>query len=95
MGKGEEGSMYWFIYGLLLGAGAMRLIIWVQEGRITIPWYAWAIGIIALLVGTLTLQTFFASFQEREPRAAWLSLLFMGVPTLILAGVAIVAVAWA
>jgi len=73
----------------------MRLIIWVQQGHITIPWYAWVIGIIALLVGALALQTFFASFQEREPRAAWLSLLFMGVPTLILAGIAILASGWA
>jgi hypothetical protein len=83
--------MLWFIYGLLVGGCAMRLIVWVQEGRLVIPWYAWVIGIIALLVGSLALQTFFASFQEREPRAAWLSLIFIGVPTLILAGIAILA----
>ena len=87
--------MFWFFYGLLVGAGAMRLLIWVKDGIIVIPWYGWAIGIITLLLASLTLQTFFASFQEREPRAAWMSLLFMGVPTLILATITILAVWWA
>ena len=87
--------MYWFIWGLLVGAGAMRVAIWVQEGSLTTPWYAWVIGIITLMLASLTLQTFFASFQEREPKAAWLSLIFMGVPTLILAALSIIATHWA
>ena len=81
-----------FIYGLLVGAGAMLLFMRVKEGSITIPWYGWATSIITFLLATLTLQTFFASFQEREPKAAWLSLLFMGGPTLILATVTIMVV---
>jgi hypothetical protein len=84
--------MYWFFYGLIVGAGAMRLLIWDLEGQIEIPWYAWLIGIMTVSLATLTLQTFFASFQEREPKAAWMSLLVMGVPTLILAVIATVAV---
>ena len=87
--------MFWFFYGLLVGAGAMRLLIWVKDGIIVIPWYGWAIGIITFLLASLTLQTFFASFQEREPRAAWMSLFFMGVPTLILAVVTAITVSWA
>ena len=76
--------MWWFIYGLLVGACGMRLVIWAQDGRVSIPWYAWLMGILALALAALTLQTFFASFKEREPRAAWLGLLFMGVPTMLL-----------
>lgn len=83
--------MYWFFYGLFVGGGAMRLLTWDLEGRVVIPWYAWLIGILAFLLATLTLQTFFASFQEREPKAAWMSLLVLGVPTLILAAIAAVA----
>jgi hypothetical protein len=79
--------MWWFIYGLLVGGFGMRLVTWVQEGRIAIPWYAWVIIIAALALAGLTLQTFFASFKEREPRAARMGLLFMGVPTLVLGGV--------
>ena len=78
--------MWWFLYGLFVGACGMRLVIWAQEGSITIPWYAWPIGILALALAALTLQTFFASFEEREPKAAWMGLLFMGVPTLVLGG---------
>ena len=87
--------MFRFFCGLFVGAGAMRLLIWIMEGSIKIPWYGWATGIITLLLATLALQTFFASFQEREPKAAWLSLLFIGVPTLIPAIITIMAVSWA
>ena len=84
--------MYWFFYGLFVGAGAMRLLTWDLEGKMVIPWYAWLLGIVTVSLATLTLQTFFASFQEREPKAAWMSLLVMGVPTLILAAVTTFAV---
>ena len=84
--------MLWFIWGLIVGAGAMRALIWDLEGRMEITWYAWLIGILTLILATLTIQTFVASFREREPKAAWMSLLFMGVPTLILAAVTTVAV---
>jgi hypothetical protein len=84
--------MYRFFYGLFVGAGAMRLLTWDLDGKIAIPWYAWLIGIMTFLFATLTLQTFFASFQEREPKAAWMSLLVLGVPTLILAAITTVAV---
>ena len=84
-----------FLYGLIVGAGLMRLLIWVGEGSVVIPWYGWIIGFITFLLASLTLQTFFASFQEREPKAAWMSLLFMGIPTLILATVTVLAVRWA
>ena len=77
--------MFWFFYGLLVGAGVMRLFLSIKNGSIVIPWYGWIIGIITFLLATLTLQTFIASFQEREPKAAWMSLLFIGVPTFILA----------
>jgi hypothetical protein len=84
--------MFAFFYGLFVGAGAMRLIIWLTEGTLTIPWYGWVTGIIAFLFLSLALQTFFASFQERAPRAAWLSLLFMGVPALIFASITIMVI---
>jgi len=83
-----------FLYGLLVGAGAMRLFLWLREGSMTLQWYGWVTGIVAFLLATLALQTFFGSFQEREPRAAWLSLLFMGVPALILFAITSMAVGW-
>jgi hypothetical protein len=87
MWKKEEKNMLWFIWGLIVGGGAMRLIIWDLEGQLEITWVAWLLGILTMLLATFTIQTFVGSFQEREPRAAWMSLLFMGIPTLILAAI--------
>ena len=84
--------MFWFFYGLFVGAGVMRLLIWDLEGPTEITWIAWLLGILTILLATFTIQTFIASFQEREPRAAWMSLLLMGVPTLIMAAITAAAV---
>jgi hypothetical protein len=80
--------MWWFLYGLVTGAGGMRLIMWVIQENVTVGWYVWLIAALALLLGTLTGQHFFASYKEMEPKAAWMGVLVMGVPTLILAGIA-------
>jgi hypothetical protein len=44
------------------------------------------LGACALALFTSTVQHFFASFAESEPRAAWIGALLMGVPPFILAG---------
>ena len=80
--------MWRFIYGLIVGGGGMRLILWVQNENIRVGWYVWIMGAIAVLLGALTIQHFFASYKELEPKAAWMGVLFMGIPTLLLAGVA-------
>ena len=79
--------MWWFLYGLFVGAGGMRLVMWVCEESIAVGWYAWPLGAIALALGALAAQNFFASYKEMEPRAAWMGLLFIGVPALIVAGI--------
>ncbi len=81
--------MWWFLYGLILGAGAMRLAMWVQEGNASVGWYVWFMAAISLLLGTLAVQHFFASYKELEPKAAWMGVLFMGLPALVLAGVVV------
>ena len=80
--------MWWFIYGLCLGAGGMRLLMWAGDDNVAVAWYVWPITIIALISGTLAVQNFFASYKEMEPKAAWMGLLFMGIPAVILAGFA-------
>ena len=77
--------MWWFLYGLVLGAGAMGML--VHQGKIVVNWYVWVMALLALALGTLTVQHFFASLKEMEPRAAWMGLLFLGLPALILGGV--------
>ena len=79
--------MWWFFYGLITGGFAMRLFVWVQEGKIAVGWYAWPLFAILVALLALTAQHFIASFKELEPRAAWMGLLFMGLPAFILAGI--------
>jgi len=67
--------MWWFLYGLIVGAGAMRLIMEVQKGTMAVGWYVWPLGVLVLFLGALTVQNFFASYEEMEPRAAWMGLL--------------------
>ena len=86
--------MLWFIWGLIVGGGTMRLLICDFEGRMEITWVAWLIGIFTLILASLTIQTFIASFREREPKAAWMSLLFLGGPTLILAIITTAVACW-
>lgn len=79
--------MWWFFFGLITGGLAMRLIDWVQAGKLSVGWYAWPLFAITIALLALTAQHFFASFKELEPRAAWMGLLFMGLPAFVLAGI--------
>jgi len=79
--------MWWFLYGLIVGGGAMRMIVWVQNENILVSWYGWLIAALTLILITLTAQHFFASYKELEPKAAWMGVLVMGIPALILTGV--------
>jgi len=79
--------MWWFISGLIVGAGIMRLVAWVQSTGFGIGWYAWLILGLMVILGTLTVQHFFAAYKRQETRAAWMGVLIMGVPAVILAGI--------
>jgi len=79
--------MRWFLFGLLMGAGVMRFVMWLQTQNIVIRWYIWLMGAMSLLLATLTVQHFFASLYESEPKAAWRGVLIIGIPSLFLAGV--------
>ena len=80
--------MWWFLYGLILGAAGMRIFMWVRIENVKVAWYAWLISVIALIFGTLAVQHFFASYAEMEPKAAKMGLLFMGIPAIVLGCIA-------
>ena len=81
--------MWCFIYGLILGAAILAFVLWVRSRKIKVTWYEWLMGSLALLLILLILQNFFASYAESEPTAAWMGVLFMGIPALILAVLAV------
>lgn len=67
-----------------MGGGAV--IIWNTLKKLTLKpvWYEWILLIISFITFLFMSQTFIASFQEYEPKAAWLTLVFMGIPILIM-----------
>ncbi|WP_111709621.1 dehalogenase [Lutibacter citreus] len=81
-------SWVWFWYvlvGFLMGGGAV--IIWniLKKVKLKLVWYEWILMILSTVVFLLMSQTFIASFYEFEPKAAWFSLIFMGIPILLMA----------
>ena len=81
--------MWWFIYGVILGAGGMALRDWYVAENITVGWYIWPLMALALALGTMAVHHFFASHAELEPKAARVGLLIFGVPALLLCGVVV------
>jgi uncharacterized membrane protein len=74
----------WFLIGLILGALLLGLATWMRRKNISLTWYEWLIGIVGLVLLVFTIQNFFASFTELESSAAWMFLLVVGLPALIL-----------
>lgn len=80
-------SWIWFLYiivGFIMGGGAV--IIWntLKNASLKLVWYEWILLILCFVTFMFLAQTFIASFQEYEPKAAWLTLVFMGIPILIM-----------
>ena len=74
----------WLIIGLIFGALIWFLITLQQNKKFVITWYEWVLGIVGLALLFFTIQNFFGSFQELEPKAAWLFLLVTGLPSVVL-----------
>ena len=85
--------MWWFLFGLLLGAGILALVFWMRARKVKVAWYEWIMGIISLVLIVLLLQHFVGSIAEEETRAAWMGVLFLGIPAVVL-GVLAVRLPW-
>jgi hypothetical protein len=78
-----------FILEILLGAGILALVLWIRGRGIKVTWYEWLMGAFALVLILLIIQNFVGSWAEAEVTAAWMGLLFLGVPAVILGVLAI------
>jgi uncharacterized membrane protein HdeD (DUF308 family) len=85
--------MWWFLFGLVLGVGILALVLRVRARKIRMTWYEWIMGIAALVLILLVIQNFVGSLAEEETRAAWMGVLFLGIPAVIL-GVLAVRLPW-
>jgi uncharacterized membrane protein len=76
--------MMWLVIGLVLGAGLLRLNLWLRQHRVAVLWYDWLLAGLGLVLLLLAIQNFSTSLAEYEIVAAWNSLLIFGVMALFL-----------
>lgn len=81
--------MWWFLFGLVFGACVLALLRWKSARKITMTWYEWVMGIASLILILLVIQNFVGSVAEEETRAAWMGVLFLGIPAVILGVLAV------
>ena len=80
-------SMTWFWYvviGFLLGGGVVYLWSYLREKAVKLVWFEWVLFILAGFLFIFLGQTFIGSLGEGESQAAWMSVVFMGVPIIIM-----------
>ena len=77
----------WLVIGLIVGALILGLAMWLRSRSMSMTWYEWLIGIIGLALLLFTVQNYFGSQAELEPKAANMFLLVTGLPALILLAV--------
>lgn len=81
-------SWNWFWYvlvGFIMGGGAVMIWNTLKNASLKLVWYEWILMILCFIIFMFMSQTFIASFEEYEPRAAWLTLIFMGIPIIVMA----------
>lgn len=81
-------SWTWFWYvlvGFLMGGGAVMIWNTLKNASLKLVWYEWILMILCFVTFLFMSQTFIASFYEYEPQAAWFTLIFMGIPILLMA----------
>lgn len=74
----------WLVIGLVLGALLIWLVSFMKSKGMAFKWYEWIIGLIGMALLLFTVQNFFGSQAELEPKAANMFLLVTGLPALIL-----------
>lgn len=80
-------SWIWFWYvlvGFLMGGGAVLLWQTLKSVSLKMNWYEWILIILSYVIFMFMAQTFIASYQEFQPKAAWFSVIFMGIPILLM-----------
>lgn len=81
-------SWDWINYvlvGFIMGGGAVMIWHMLKKFSLKLVWYEWILMLLSFITFLFMSQTFIASFQEFEPKAAWFSLIFMGIPILLMA----------
>jgi len=86
--------MLWLVLGLLIGVGGWWLVSWARARKLGVKWYEWLLGVLAVGFALLAIQNYAAFLREMEPYSANVMLALLGVPALLLAGLAVFLVWW-
>ncbi|MFU8840092.1 MAG: hypothetical protein ACNA8R_05155 [Nitriliruptoraceae bacterium] len=81
--------MLWLIVGILVGAGVLMAVQYSRREEVSVPWYSWLLGVVAVVFVLIGIEVFAGSMVESEPRAAWLGLAAFAVPGVIVGGLAV------
>ena len=74
----------WLVSGAIAAAFLFLMAAFFKNKGYAVKWYAWLLGIIAMLLVLFTAQNYFGSQAEFWPKAANMFLVIGGVPALIL-----------
>jgi uncharacterized membrane protein len=74
----------WLIIGLVIGAWLVFVGRQMKAKGMAFRWYEWILGIVGMALLLFTIQNFFGSRAELEPKAANMFLLATGLPGIIL-----------
>ena len=72
------------IIGLILGAIVAGLVFWLRNRGIFLAWYGWLMTAIGMVLVIYMAANMSGSLTEGEGTAAWMFLLFLGLPAVIL-----------
>lgn len=78
--------MIWI--GILIGGAAIALVMWLNGKGITIKWYEYLMGALAIGSAMAAVAHYAGSLAEFEPTAGWIGALIFGLSAFVLGGVA-------
>ncbi|MDB1125176.1 hypothetical protein [Vibrio algarum] len=76
--------LYYVVVGFILGGGAAYLHAYLKVQSAKLKWYELFATVFIFITVVLMAQTVIASFNEGESRAAWLTIVFVGLPVVII-----------
>jgi len=78
-----------FILGLVVGAALLGLAQWLQRKGIAVRWYEWLLAALGFVMLVWTVNDYFGSIAEHNEAAARVFLWLLGIPAVVLLGLAV------